>query len=515
MNHNTIDSTVMSNILGMKVLAQDFTLEEDHSKILADGVTWRRRRFLFCVQNDDDTQSRPEALCINEVTLDSDAKAEISPCLASEYSHLTDFSEIENAYWATTFAAGALRSGKGVKESRLYLNLAKIFYDKDSTDYRQTIHRLSSLDGPCQVSEEIGELFEMIEHKIAPQNDGKFGVARYLPAFPASRLVQACPEILAATNAGFFLNFPEEYNDGVSCLHQPVGGHMVDGDLVVPCWIQRPGVLYFKNGRSRSSLFGPEDMELTIGEKKIKLFRGQLSDKLNGSIWRHFDKQLPEQWPDDAVLLNFTGKLLTKIEPANPNVKPMLGGAMVCLTGEDASAALQPDACSEISIGLRIFPEGTPHWLISSGPFLVEKAAVVSPSKMLTNQYAGEFGPGGMEGPPPTRFPFDTAKTRAPRTAFGVLPSGGLKIVVVDGRRSGEHSCGVTLDGMAALMQNVGCESAINFDGGGSSVMAIEGVDLSDMLRENSPYGVVNIPSDDNGNERILPIFLIVRGKAK
>ena len=35
--------------------------------------------------------------------------------------------------------------------------------------------------------------------------------------------VQADPDVLVATNAGYFLNFPEEYEAGMSALHQPIG----------------------------------------------------------------------------------------------------------------------------------------------------------------------------------------------------------------------------------------------------------------------------------------------------
>jgi hypothetical protein len=61
-----------------------------------------------------------------------------------------------------------------------------------------------------------------------------------------------------------------------------------------------------------------------------------------------------------------------------------------------------------------------------------------------------------------------------PRTAMGTSQDGKtLILVVVDGRT--EIAIGKTLNGMAALMGELGAHNAINVDGGGSSTMVING----------------------------------------
>jgi exopolysaccharide biosynthesis protein len=76
---------------------------------------------------------------------------------------------------------------------------------------------------------------------------------------------------------------------------------------------------------------------------------------------------------------------------------------------------------------------------------------------------------------------------RNPRT---VVCTRGDKIlfIVVDGRR--QDVTGMTLSETQSLLIDVGCENAINMDGGGSTTMYIKG------------YGVVNTPrsSDGKGN---------------
>ncbi|MER5620351.1 phosphodiester glycosidase family protein [Streptosporangium sp. NPDC002544] len=61
---------------------------------------------------------------------------------------------------------------------------------------------------------------------------------------------------------------------------------------------------------------------------------------------------------------------------------------------------------------------------------------------------------------------------RHPRTMVGVNKSGGLILVTVDGRNPG-ISVGASMVEAAQLMRWLGAKQAINFDGGGSSVMVV------------------------------------------
>src|SRR5207302_6015832 len=88
---------------------------------------------------------------------------------------------------------------------------------------------------------------------------------------------------------------------------------------------------------------------------------------------------------------------------------------------------------------------------------------------------------------------------RAPRTAAGIDAAGKkLVLLVVDGRRP-EYSAGMTLEELADEMIRLGCDSAIQLDGGGSSTMVI-------YDPANTRYDVVNRPSDGH----TLPIPLSI-----
>ncbi len=90
-------------------------------------------------------------------------------------------------------------------------------------------------------------------------------------------------------------------------------------------------------------------------------------------------------------------------------------------------------------------------------------------------------------------FGGDVAGGRAPRTALGVTKEGRILLVVVDGRQS--HSIGMTLLELALFMQDLGVKDAMNFDGGGSSEMVLQG-------------RILNRPSD--GRERRVGNALVV-----
>lgn len=90
------------------------------------------------------------------------------------------------------------------------------------------------------------------------------------------------------------------------------------------------------------------------------------------------------------------------------------------------------------------------------------------------------------------------AASRHPRTAVAWdRDENVLWIVVVDGRQPG-YSDGMTLPELAALLESLAVEEALNLDGGGSSVMVVEG-------------RAVSRPSDEEGERPVANALAVVR----
>ena len=146
------------------------------------------------------------------------------------------------------------------------------------------------------------------------------------------------------------------------------------------------------------------------------------------------------------------------------------------LSGHGANA----DALAKVRVGDKLEIEQTlgshtadlMQMVVGAGPSLVENGTINVRSSQ--EQMAG-----------------DIANGRAPRTGAGVKADGSLLLMVVDGRS--QYSAGMTLKEFAWYLRRFGAVQAVNFDGGGSSEMVVDGQ-------------IKNRPSD--GSERPVSIAL-------
>ncbi|GEL94805.1 phosphodiester glycosidase family protein [Cellulomonas composti] len=91
-----------------------------------------------------------------------------------------------------------------------------------------------------------------------------------------------------------------------------------------------------------------------------------------------------------------------------------------------------------------------------------------------------------------TNFGNHSIQGEQPRTAVGVIDDNHLVFVVVDGRSKG-YSAGVTMTGLAEIMQDLGAQTAYNLDGGGSSTMVFGGDLVNDPLGKGKERGTSDI----------------------
>jgi len=94
-------------------------------------------------------------------------------------------------------------------------------------------------------------------------------------------------------------------------------------------------------------------------------------------------------------------------------------------------------------------------------------------------------------------------KARHPRSAVGIKANGNIILLTVDGRQ--ENSAGMSLHELTKLMRWLGCTSAINLDGGGSTTL---------WVANFTGNGVVNFPSDNkkwdhDGSRKVANVILL------
>ncbi|TAP39995.1 phosphodiester glycosidase family protein [Arthrobacter sp. S39] len=104
----------------------------------------------------------------------------------------------------------------------------------------------------------------------------------------------------------------------------------------------------------------------------------------------------------------------------------------------------------------------------------------------------GEVADGIEDVEVDTNFGNHSIQGEQPRTAVGIIDENHLVFVVVDGRSPG-YSAGVTMTGLAEIMQGLGATTAYNIDGGGSSTMYFNGGLVNNPLGENKERGTSDI----------------------
>jgi hypothetical protein len=152
--------------------------------------------------------------------------------------------------------------------------------------------------------------------------------------------------------------------------------------------------------------------------------------------------------PQYGVQLQIVGNKITAAS-ANPLLIPENGYVLV----GPKSQLGKLFGAKEIQIEFNTNPqwENVKH-IVSGGPYLVKNGEVYVDMDSQKLQSIGG---------------------RNPRSAIGYTKDNDLILIVADGREG--SSIGLTLIELANLMKSLGCVGAINLDGGGSTVMYVNG----------------------------------------
>ncbi|HEX4951506.1 MAG TPA: phosphodiester glycosidase family protein [Blastocatellia bacterium] len=189
----------------------------------------------------------------------------------------------------------------------------------------------------------------------------------------------------------------------------------------------------------RTTLTTPDGLEVIVRKNRVQEVRSGKGSAV---------------MPADGFVLSASGRAMQSLQTLRRGIK------VEVITQTNATPA---------------FPF-VPEVLLGGGPILLANGAVqTNPDGFNLNSFVN---------------------TRHPRTAIGVRRDGTVVMVTVDGRQP-KKSVGMTIPELAALMLELGCEDAMNLDGGGSTTMVIRN-------------RIVNSVSDATGERPVGDALLIL-----
>lgn len=228
----------------------------------------------------------------------------------------------------------------------------------------------------------------------------------------------------------------------------PLGTLMINGKMYTGPIYNRVTMGIFDNG------FDMARLELNA---QVKSFKGNVKvDNINQPrmLSTHVIVYTPE-WGSFAPPSPKYGKQIAvekgKIISIGTQSMPIPQNGYVIVGPDERLAKIYK--AKHVDLDIKTIPnwENVKH-IISGGPYLVKNGEVFVD---MTEQKLGAIG------------------GKNPRTAIGYTQDGNFIMVAVDGREGA--SVGLTLKELAWFMKSIGCTNAMNLDGGGSTVMYVNG----------------------------------------
>ena len=244
---------------------------------------------------------------------------------------------------------------------------------------------------------------------------------------------------LVAVNGAFFL--PQ-----TGC---PLGTMMVDKKLYTGPVFNRVAMGIFDNGFKMDRVKLNATLKCGWNEIKVdNINQPRMSVAYTLCYTSDWGKMSPVSPKNGMQVVVSDGKVISITKERSPI--PLNGYVLVGPATNLSSLRIN----DKVSLDIKTSPEwGNVNHIISGGPYLVKNGEVfvdIQEQKLLAI--------GG----------------RNPRTAIGYTKENRFIMITADGREG--SSIGLTLKELAMLMQKLGCVNAMNLDGGGSTVMYVNGM---------------------------------------
>jgi hypothetical protein len=338
---------------------------------------------------------------------------------------------------------------------------------------------------------EVSRAEKSIEIRAVAGTAADGSMERELPTAMAAELGATGAKIVAVVNGDYDLPAPYlGVSDGLS---------VTSGRLWTTGQRERPTMALLRSGEPTIGVAGVT-LEMTAGKRRWEI---SALNKPFGAAWgtgpRLYTRDFRPAVRSDASFAAIVIGGVSRGLPLGVDVK--LCGVVREQSASANEVAIPPDG---FVLAQRLPPAGGPE---ASSPFAGLKPGdkvqirirVTMAGKKNIREAIGGFpilvenGRRSIVGTPGANL-----RLRHPRTAT-CTNERKIIFVVVDGRQP-QLSVGMTLEELADLMVSLGCTTAMNTDGGGSSVMAVA---------QPQPNGAATLRRHDVGPPRRTPLQIV------
>ena len=285
-------------------------------------------------------------------------------------------------------------------------------------------------------------------------------------------------------NSSFFTMDMFDLGSPYDIIGRPIGLWVKDGVCTNPPLFEREALLVRKDGSVKIERPKLSDLSLEIGGKEY------IPGKNCSLYERPHIRKAPGKGYSAAIAGNKVIASVKDFRMIIPSAGFILKTKEYIPPGTEVIYHGFEDVIFGIQVGNSIVRDGVP-----TKEFISYFSNIRNPFKLPI---------------PPSLYPLDFEKARAPRMALGCGKDQRPVILWAEGPGKfddlsikGEFSCGASLSEMTDICQDLGLVNAINLDGGGSAQMIINGkrsLLISDRhIEDNSEY------------ERSIPIGLMAK----
>ncbi len=327
---------------------------------------------------------------------------------------------------------------------------------------------------------------------------GKLPETAVLPVSQRFGFMSECEETAKMkANANFFIMDRFDCASPYDQLGSPIGLCVKDGNVVNPPLFHREALIVRnvkdENGevKQQVSIEVPEVTKLSVEIGGITLTHGD-----NATFYsRPEEKKTPNSKGCEIVI---TGDHVSAIRKDGGTEIPCSGFVIhteVDLTGKEEELLKERviyHGMEDIVFGIQVG-----NSLMREGEKTME---FISPFYNIRKPWTISY--------PPSLYPLDFEKARAPRMAIGADKEGKPMLIWAEGAGKfgyevGKESCGASLSEMAMLCQECGMWNGVNLDGGGSSEILLNN-QRSLLVSDREPVNFAEV-------ERAVPLGLCVR----